>query len=277
MHRPLQHAQHTTGWGGVGQPLRSRCSATSNMAAMAAVTVQARPAATLQRAAPSARALFCQARPAPRSSFSSRLQVAAVAGEHNACAHRLPTNMQGCAAPQLPPRASQALSLATLSPRAPRWWRRLVARPPARRRPPTACRTPPLAAPEAEAAAASKPEPSYSGVGETYAVVDIGGHQLIVEEGRWYTVNRLEVRLVGAGQRSPRFLQLAAFCFGRLAPQESAQLAGSPPVGRHQLIGHQAGVAGQRQHAAPRSCSPGAASHVQQAGSGGSGPCSACL
>jgi len=24
-------------------------------------------------------------------------------------------------------------------------------------------------------------------------VVEIGGHQLIVEEGRWYTVNRLEV------------------------------------------------------------------------------------
>jgi hypothetical protein len=24
--------------------------------------------------------------------------------------------------------------------------------------------------------------------------VEIGGHQLIVEEGRWYTVNRLEVR-----------------------------------------------------------------------------------
>ncbi|KAL4427120.1 hypothetical protein ABPG77_001124 [Micractinium sp. CCAP 211/92] len=94
---------------------------------MAAVTVQARPAATLQRAAPSARALFCQARPAPRSSFSSRLQVAAVA------------------------------------------------------------------APEAESAAAGKPEPSYSGAGETYAVVEIGGHQLIVEEGRWYTVNRLEV------------------------------------------------------------------------------------
>jgi ribosomal protein L21 len=38
------------------------------------------------------------------------------------------------------------------------------------------------------------PEPSYAGAAETYAVVDIGGHQLIVEEGRWYTVNRLEVR-----------------------------------------------------------------------------------
>jgi hypothetical protein len=50
------------------------------------------------------------------------------------------------------------------------------------------------AAPEAEAApAASKAEPSYGGSVENYAVVEIGGHQLIVEEGRWYTVNRLEV------------------------------------------------------------------------------------
>lgn len=49
------------------------------------------------------------------------------------------------------------------------------------------------AAPEAEQAASSKPEPSYSGAVDTYAVVDIGGHQLVVEEGRWYTVNRLDV------------------------------------------------------------------------------------
>lgn len=44
------------------------------------------------------------------------------------------------------------------------------------------------------AAATNSPEPSYAGAADTYAVVDIGGHQLIVEEGRWYTVNRLEVR-----------------------------------------------------------------------------------
>ena len=66
--------------------------------------------------------------------------------------------------------------------------------------PPRPARSPPCpllpAAPEAPAAAAatsSKPDPSYSGAAETYAVVEIGGHQLIVEEGRWYTVNRLEV------------------------------------------------------------------------------------
>ncbi|PSC74226.1 50S ribosomal L21 [Micractinium conductrix] len=49
-----------------------------------------------------------------------------------------------------------------------------------------------VAAPDAAPAAPSKAEPSYSGAVETYAVVEIGGHQLIVEEGRWYTVNRLE-------------------------------------------------------------------------------------
>ena len=43
------------------------------------------------------------------------------------------------------------------------------------------------------AAATLHKEPSYAGVRDTYAVVEIGGHQLIVEEGRWYTVNRLEV------------------------------------------------------------------------------------
>lgn len=42
-------------------------------------------------------------------------------------------------------------------------------------------------------AATMHKEPSYAGVRDTYAVVEIGGHQLIVEEGRWYTVNRLEV------------------------------------------------------------------------------------
>ena len=31
------------------------------------------------------------------------------------------------------------------------------------------------------------------GLGDTYAVIDIGGVQHIVEEGRWYTCNRLEV------------------------------------------------------------------------------------
>lgn len=39
----------------------------------------------------------------------------------------------------------------------------------------------------------NNPEPSYVGPMDTYAVVEIGGHQLVVEEGRWYTVNRLEV------------------------------------------------------------------------------------
>jgi ribosomal protein L21 len=33
--------------------------------------------------------------------------------------------------------------------------------------------------------------PSMQGLADTYAVVDIGGVQHIVEEGRWYTCNRL--------------------------------------------------------------------------------------
>ncbi|GAB4813182.1 hypothetical protein N2152v2_000228 [Parachlorella kessleri] len=40
--------------------------------------------------------------------------------------------------------------------------------------------------------ASSAAQPSYAGAADTYAVVELGGHQLIVEEGRWYTVNRLE-------------------------------------------------------------------------------------
>jgi hypothetical protein len=35
--------------------------------------------------------------------------------------------------------------------------------------------------------------PSMQGLADTYAVVDIGGVQHIVEEGRWYTCNRLSV------------------------------------------------------------------------------------
>ena len=42
--------------------------------------------------------------------------------------------------------------------------------------------------------------PSLQGLSDTYAVIDIGGVQHIVEEGRWYTCNRLEV---GPGPLSP--------------------------------------------------------------------------
>lgn len=44
------------------------------------------------------------------------------------------------------------------------------------------------------AAAATAPAPAGFTLAETYAVVDIGGQQLVVEAGRWYTVNRLQVR-----------------------------------------------------------------------------------
>ncbi|KAK9833978.1 hypothetical protein WJX81_000391 [Elliptochloris bilobata] len=44
---------------------------------------------------------------------------------------------------------------------------------------------------EAEpATAVAQPEP-VDELGK-YAVIDIGGHQMLVEEGRWYTCNRLE-------------------------------------------------------------------------------------
>lgn len=45
----------------------------------------------------------------------------------------------------------------------------------------------------AAASVTNAENPSFETPADTYAVVDIGGHQLIVEEGRWYTVNRLDV------------------------------------------------------------------------------------
>lgn len=45
-------------------------------------------------------------------------------------------------------------------------------------------------APPSDAAA---PPPSMGGLCDTYAVIDIGGVQHIVEEGRWYTCNRFDV------------------------------------------------------------------------------------
>ena len=42
---------------------------------------------------------------------------------------------------------------------------------------------------------AAPPPPSMGGLADTYAVVDIGGVQHIVEEGRWYTCNRIDVRI----------------------------------------------------------------------------------
>ena len=47
----------------------------------------------------------------------------------------------------------------------------------------------------AAAETSSKPLPSYVSVSDNYAVIDVGGVQHLVEEGRWYTCNRLNVRL----------------------------------------------------------------------------------
>jgi hypothetical protein len=54
------------------------------------------------------------------------------------------------------------------------------------------------AAAAAEAAApaqqAGKPTLHNQAAPETYAVVEVGGKQMFVEPGKWYTCNRLQVR-----------------------------------------------------------------------------------
>lgn len=50
-----------------------------------------------------------------------------------------------------------------------------------------------VASPPAELPAEVATPPSMQGLADQYAVVDIGGVQHIVEEGRWYTCNRLAV------------------------------------------------------------------------------------
>jgi len=44
----------------------------------------------------------------------------------------------------------------------------------------------------AAAAAATADAPSYESTSTKYAIVEIAGQQMIVEEGRWYSCNRLE-------------------------------------------------------------------------------------
>jgi hypothetical protein len=43
------------------------------------------------------------------------------------------------------------------------------------------------------AATASADSPSYVSTSTKYAIVEVAGQQIIVEEGRWYSCNRLEV------------------------------------------------------------------------------------
>lgn len=136
---------------------------------------------------------------APRS--RQQLRAAATAGAGNAqffqpgarCASRLATLAELCS-------TGRMILWRRMRPA---WLAGSVPPPPAGLLTVTALPAP--AAPEAPAAA-SRPEPSYGSAADTYAVVEIGGHQLVVEEGRWYTVNRLEVR----GVRAPG-LWLAAF------------------------------------------------------------------
>lgn len=60
---------------------------------------------------------------------------------------------------------------------------------------------PAVASPPAELPAEIATPPSMQGLADTYAVVDIGGVQHIVEEGRWYTCNRLAVGSVCCSSR----------------------------------------------------------------------------
>lgn len=161
----------------------------------------ARHAAGLQRQS-AARPLVAARPAAPRSSFASRLQVTAVAGEGNARGWESRRAMQGPLARLTPASPLPPAVEASLRPHARRGGAPLVVRQHTHKLAAVAvCAAHRLsrrltrpAAPDAAPAAPSKAEPSYSGAVETYAVVEIGGHQLIVEEGRWYTVNRLEVR-----------------------------------------------------------------------------------
>ncbi|KAI8464559.1 MAG: plastid ribosomal protein L21 [Monoraphidium minutum] len=66
--------------------------------------------------------------------------------------------------------------------------------------------------PVCQAAAAEKVStgsPSLLSVGapETYAIVEVGGHQMFVEPGKWYTCNRLQVE-TGSKIRFGRVLAL---------------------------------------------------------------------
>ena len=56
------------------------------------------------------------------------------------------------------------------------------------------CAVAETATPAEPAQTSSKPVPSYVSVSDNYAVIDVGGVQHLVEEGRWYTCNRLNVR-----------------------------------------------------------------------------------
>lgn len=40
-----------------------------------------------------------------------------------------------------------------------------------------------------------KQTPSYVSLSDKYAIVDAAGTQMLLEEGRWYTCNRLQVRV----------------------------------------------------------------------------------
>ena len=65
--------------------------------------------------------------------------------------------------------------------------------------------------------------PSYVSLSENYAVIDVGGTQHLVEEGRWYTCNRLNVRTPRALNPKPSALMHA--------PSSPFQRRGAPRYG----------------------------------------------
>lgn len=54
---------------------------------------------------------------------------------------------------------------------------------------------PAAAAAEAPAARKYHPSPLSQAAPATYAIIEVGGHQMFVEPGKWYTCNRLQVRI----------------------------------------------------------------------------------
>lgn len=51
------------------------------------------------------------------------------------------------------------------------------------------------AAVEQASAQTGSPSLLSAGAPDTYAIVEVGGHQMFVEPGKWYTCNRLQVRM----------------------------------------------------------------------------------
>jgi hypothetical protein len=70
------------------------------------------------------------------------------------------------------------------------------------------CASYPLSGPAAavetpSAQSSGRPSLLTAGAPDTYAIVEVGGRQMFVEPGKWYTCNRLQVRMGGARRVGP--------------------------------------------------------------------------